>query len=299
MFSGSIPALPTPFRNGVIDEGALRDHVNWLIEQGSSGLAACGTTGEAASLSPDEHRRVLEICVSQSDGRVPVIAGCGTANTAATLEHIRHARDSGAAAAMVMPPYYVRPGQRGVIAHFEELAIHGGLPIVLYNVPARTGTDILPETMGHLVTAHPKTFVAVKDATGAIDRASSQRAACGPDFCQLSGNDETALGFMASGGSGSISVTANVAPRLCADFQDACRQGDFARALDLQDRLWALNRAMFAEPSPGPLKYAMSKVVAGYSAHLRLPMVGIDAETMRAVDRSLEMTLQREPPSTQ
>lgn len=288
MLSGSIPAISTPFRNGEIDEASLRDHVAWLIEQGSSGLTACGTTGEAASLSETEHRRVLDICVSETKGRVPVIAGCGTANTATTLAHVRHAKEAGAAAALVMVPYYVRPDQRGIQAHFEYLATHGGLPIVLYNVPTRTGADILPETIGKLVAAFPDVFIAIKDATGAIARVSVQREQCGTDFCQLSGNDETALGFMASGGRGCISVTANIVPRLCADFQDACREQDYRRALDLHDRLSPLHRALFVEPSPSPLKYAMSKVRNDYSAALRLPLVEIDAQSKAVIDAALD-----------
>lgn len=286
MFSGSIPALPTPFKGAGIDEAALRDHVAWLIEQGSSGIAACGTTGEAASLSRDEHRRVLDICVAEASGRVPIIAGCGTANTATTLDHVQRARDAGAAAAMVMPPYYVRPGQKGILAHFEELAMHGGLPIMFYNVPGRTGTDIMPETMGTLVSAYPKVFVAVKDATGALARVTLQREACGAGFCQLSGNDETALGFMAMGGSGCISVTANVAPRLCADFQGACRRRDFEQALHLLDRLAPLHRAMFVEASPAPLKYALSKIRAGYADELRLPLVGLEEQSKKLIDQA-------------
>lgn len=295
MFSGSIPALPTPFLNGAVDEAGLRDHVGWLIEQGSSGLVACGTTGEAASLSPAESRRVLDICVSEAKGRVPVIAGCGSPDTATTLEQVRRARDAGAAAAMVMAPYYVRPDQKGILAHFEELARQGCLPIVLYNVPARTGVDILPETMGELVAAYPGTFVAVKDATGSIARVSTQRETCGKGFCQLSGNDETALGFLASGGRGCISVTANVIPRLSADFHDACRRGDFQSALELHDCMSPLHRALFAEPSPGPLKYAMSRIRFGFDARPRLPILEISAESKALVDLALELAVTSRP----
>lgn len=295
MFSGSLPALPTPFRSGGIDEAALRDHLGWLIEEGSSGVVACGTTGEATSLTDAEYRRVLDICVSEANGRVPVIAGCGTPNTATTLDHIRRARDAGVAAAMVMAPYYVRPDQKGIVAHFEELALHGGLPIVLYNVPARTGVDILPETMGELVAAYPQIFVAVKDATGSIARVSTQRETCGSGFCQLSGNDETALGFMASGGRGCISVTANVIPGLSADFQEACRKGDFRYALDLHDCMVPLHKALFTEPSPGPLKYAMSRVRAGYSASSRLPVLEVSAESKALIDFALELTTRSRP----
>lgn len=284
MFSGSIPALPTPFSSNGIDEAALRDHVSWLIEQGSAGMAACGTTGEGGSLSVQEHLQVIQACVSEANGRVPVIAGCGTQSTATTLEYVRQARDAGAAAAMVVAPYYIRPGKEGVLAHFRVLAEHGGLPIVLYNVPARTGTDILPGTMGKLVAERPDVFVAVKDATGLVARVSDQREACGPGFTQLSGSDETALGFMATGGRGCISVTASVAPRLCAEFQQACRNLDFRHALQLHERLMPLHRALFAEPSPGPLKYALSTVRAGYSAAMRLPLVNISATSQRMID---------------
>ena len=293
MFSGSIPAIPTPFRDDRIDEAALRDHVAWLIEQGSSGLVACGTTGEAASLSQSEHSRIIDICVFEANGKVPVIAGCGSSNTAAALELVHRAKDCGAAAAMVMAPCYVRPDQRGIAGHFEDLAMHGGLPMVLYNVPARTGVDILPETIGKLVAAFPAIFIALKDATGAIARVSIQRELCGPEFAQLSGNDETALGFMASGGCGCISVTANVVPRLCADFQDACRRQDYRRALDLQDRLSPLHRALFVEPSPSPLKYAMSKVRSGYGAVTRLPLVEIGANSKIVMDAALNRALRK------
>lgn len=289
MFSGSIPALPTPFKGDGIDEAALRDHVAWLIEQGSSGIAACGTTGEAASLSREEHRRVLDICVSEASGRVPIIAGCGTANTATTLEHIHRARDAGAAAAMVTPPYYVCPGQQGVLAHFEELAKHCRLPIIFYNVPGRTGTDILPETMGALVLAYPQVFIGLKDATGALARITLQREACGAEFCQLSGNDETTLGFMAMGGSGCISVTANLTPRLCADFQEACQRYDYRRALDLHNQLSPLHRVMFATPSPAPLKYALSKVRDKYSAQMRLPLAALDTQSCDLVDLAMKV----------
>lgn len=288
MFSGSIPALPTPFKGDEIDEAALRDHTAWLIEQGSSGIAACGTTGEAASLSMEEHRRIVEICVSEADGRVPIIAGCGTANTATTLDHVRCARDAGATAAMVMPPYYVCPEQKGITAHFREIAVHGGLPIVIYNIPRRTGCDLTPETMGELVSAHPDVFIAVKDATGALARVTMQRETCGTSFCQLSGHDETALGFMAMGGSGCISVTANVAPRLCADLQAAYRQQDYNAALRLHDRLSPLHRALFTEASPAPLKYALSKIRASYSDELRMPLLNLESRSKRLVDAAMK-----------
>ena len=289
MFSGSIPALPTPFTREGIDERSFRDHVSWLIEEGSSGLVACGTTGEAASLSAVERDRVLAICVSEAVSRVPVIAGCSAPNTSTVIEQINRARDLGATAAMVSAPHYVRPDQNGLIAHFREIALHGGLPVVLYNVPTRTGVDIRPETIGRLVADYPGVFVALKDATGAIARVSLQREECGTKFCQLSGNDETTLGFMATGGSGCISVTANVAPRLCAEFQAACRLQDFRRAIELHDRLLPLHRALFAGPSPAPLKYALSRIRANFSVRLRLPIVQTDDDAKRLIDEALKL----------
>ncbi|WP_033919859.1 4-hydroxy-tetrahydrodipicolinate synthase [Sphingomonas sp. 37zxx] len=287
MFSGSIPALATPFRSGRFDEPQYRALIDWQIEQGSSGLVPCGTTGEAATMSIDEHNYVLSVCIDQAAGRVPVIAGCGSNDTSVALEHMRAAKAAGAAAALLVPPYYNRPNQEGVFRHFEKLASEGGLPIMLYNVPARTVTDIQVETMARIVAAFPDVIVGVKDATGVLARVSMQRAACGEGFVQLSGNDDTALAFMAMGGAGCISVTANVAPRLCADFQAACRAGDYATALVLQDRLFPLHSALFSDASPGPVKHALSKVRPGFSDDLRLPMTPPCDESKALVDAAL------------
>ncbi len=287
MFSGSIPALATPFRNGRFAEAEFRALIDWQIDQGSSGLVPCGTTGEAATMSIDEHNHVLAVCIDQAAGRVPVIAGCGSNDTSVALQHMHAARDAGAAAALLVPPYYNRPSQEGVFRHFEVLAREGGLPIVLYNVPARTVTDIAVETMGRIKAAFPDVIVGVKDATGNLPRVSAQRALCGPDFCQLSGNDDTALAFMAMGGAGCISVTANVAPRLCAQFQAACAAGDYAAALDYQDRLFPLHCALFSDASPGPVKYALAKVRSGFPDELRLPMTPPSEASRRLVDDAL------------
>ncbi|UZK70078.1 4-hydroxy-tetrahydrodipicolinate synthase [Sphingomonas sp. S1-29] len=288
MFSGSIPALATPFLSGRFDEPQYRALIDWQIAQGSSGLVPCGTTGEAATMSIDEHNYVLSVCIDQAAGRVPVIAGCGSNDTSVALEHMRAAKAAGAAAALLVPPYYNRPNQEGVFRHFEKLAREGGLPIVLYNVPARTVTDIQVETMARIVAAFPEVIVGVKDATGVLARVSMQRAACGEGFVQLSGNDDTALAFMAMGGAGCISVTANVAPRLCADFQAACRAGDYTAALALQDRLFPLHSALFSDASPGPVKYALSKVRAGFPDELRLPMTPPCDASKALVDAALE-----------
>lgn len=287
MFSGSIPALATPFRDGAFDEGEYRRLIDWQIEQGSAGLVPCGTTGEAATMSIEEHNHVLRVCIEQAGGRVPVIAGCGSNDTSVALQHMRAAKAAGAAAALLVPPYYNRPNQEGVFRHFEVLAREGGLPIVLYNVPARTVTDIHVDTMARIVAAFPGVVVGVKDATGVLARVSMQRAACGEAFCQLSGNDDTALGFMAMGGAGCISVTANVAPRLCAQFQAACAEGDYAAALAYQDRLFPLHAALFSDASPGPVKYALSKVRPRFSDELRLPMTLPCDASKAAVDAAL------------
>ncbi len=286
MFRGSIPALVTPFRDEMFAEDDYRSFVDWQIGEGSHGLVPCGTTGESATLSADEHRRVITACVDAAAGRVPVIAGCGSNNTVQAIELTRSAKAAGADAALHVPPYYNRPNQEGIYAHLATIAEAVDIPIVLYTVPSRTITDISVETMARL--ARIANIVAVKDATGNLGRVSAQRLACGADFVQLSGNDDMALGFNAMGGVGCISVTTNVAPRLCAEFQDACAAGDWPRALALQDRLYPLHTALFTDASPGPVKYALSKVRIGFPADLRLPMTQAGEGSRRAVDAALE-----------
>lgn len=285
MFSGSIPALLTPFRDGLIDESAFRRLVDWQIQQGSSALVPCGTTGESATLSYDEHYRVIELCVEQAAGRVPVIAGCGSNDTATAVRHMAFARQIGADAALVVAPYYNRPNQEGIYAHYAHLAEKNDLPIIVYNVPARTVTDILPDTLARL--AQIPSIVGIKDASGIISRVTTHRLGCGADFCQLSGNDDMALAFNALGGVGCISVTANVAPRLCADFQAACAMGDFAQALALNDRLFALHGALFSDASPGPAKYALSRLVDWMTDDVRLPMTRPSPASCRVVDAAM------------
>ena len=286
MFRGSIPALVTPFRDEALDETAHRDFVAWQIGEGSHGLVPAGTTGESATLRPDEHRRVIEICVEEAAGKVPVIAGCGSNDTAHAIELTKVAKACGADAALHVPPYYNRPNEEGIYAHLAAIAEAVDIPIVLYNVPARTVTDIAVETMARL--ARIANVVAVKDATGNLARVTAQRLACGEDFVQLSGNDDMALGFMAMGGKGCISVTANVAPRLCADFQNACLSGDWETALTLQDKLYPLHAALFSDASPGPAKYALNRLRPHFPATLRLPMTPPSDASRRAVDAALE-----------
>lgn len=286
MFSGSIPALVTPFRDGSIDEVAFRRLVDWQIENGSSALVPCGTTGESATLSYDEHYRVIAICIEQAGGRVPVIAGCGSNDTATAVQHMAFAKSEGADAALVVAPYYNRPNQDGIYAHFAHLADRSDLPIIVYNVPGRTVTDILPETMTRL--AQIPTVVGIKDASGNLARVGAHRLGCGLDFCQLSGNDDMALAFNGAGGVGCISVTANVAPRLCAEFQAATLDNDFPRARRLNDRLHLLHAALFSDASPGPTKYALTRVVDWMTPELRLPMTPPAAASRAAVDAGLE-----------
>ena len=285
MFRGSIPALATAFRDEAFDEGAYRAFIDWQISEGSHGLVPCGTTGESATLEADEHYRIIEVCVEQAAGRVPVIAGCGSNDTQVALQNMWAARERGADAALLVLPYYNRPNQAGVIAHFRKLAESCDLPIVVYNVPGRTVTDILPETLGEI--AKLPTVVAIKDASGNLARVSAHRALCGEDFCQLSGNDDMALGFNAMGGVGCISVTANVAPRLCADFQNATLSGDWATALTLNDKLYPLHAALFSDASPGPTKYALSRVRPEFPTGLRLPMTWPSEASRQAVDAAL------------
>ncbi len=285
MFRGSIPALVTPFSNGAFDEAAFRALVDWQIAEGSSALVPCGTTGESATMSVEEHDHVVAMCVAQAGGRVPVIAGCGSNDTAVALTHMRHAQAAGAAAALVVLPYYNRPNQDGLTAHFAFLAERCDLPIVVYNVPSRTVTDISVDTLARL--AEIPSIVGIKDASGVVARVTAQRLACGADFCQLSGNDDMALGFMAMGGAGCISVTANVAPRLCADFQTACGEGRWADALALQDRLYPLHAALFTDASPGPTKYALGRVRPDFPVDLRLPMTPPSEASRAVVDAAL------------
>nr|NUR38338.1 4-hydroxy-tetrahydrodipicolinate synthase [Sphingomonas sp.] len=286
MFFGSIPALVTPFSGGRVAEDTFREHIEWQIAEGSNALVPCGTTGESATMSIDEHNRVLSICIDQAKGRVPVIAGCGSNDTSVALEHMRHAKTAGADAALVVLPYYNRPGQAGLLAHFRHLAENCDLPIIVYNVPARTVTDISVQTLAEL--AKLPTVVGIKDATGSLGRVSDQRLRCGEDFCQLSGNDETALAFNAMGGVGCISVTANIAPRLCADFQKAMRDRRWDEALTLQDRLYPLHVALFSDASPAPTKYALSRVRPGFPTEIRLPLVDASETSKRTVDAALE-----------
>ena len=286
MFFGSIPALVTPFSSGRVAEDTFRAFVEWQIAEGSNALVPCGTTGEVATLDADEHRRIISMSVEVAKGRVPVIAGCGTYSTAASIERTKAAADLGADAILAVVPYYNKPSQAGLAAHFLAIAEASRLPIVVYNVPSRTVADISVDTLAQ-ISKHPK-IVAVKDATGNLARVSAQRLACGEDFVQLSGNDDMALGFNAMGGVGCISVTANVAPRLCWDFQKAMHEGRWDDALKLQDRLYPLHAALFTDASPGPTKYALSRIRKDFPSELRLPLVEPSEASKRAVDAALD-----------
>jgi 4-hydroxy-tetrahydrodipicolinate synthase len=288
MYQGSIPALVTPFTDeGAVDEQAFAAHVEWQISEGSSGLVPVGTTGESPTLSHDEHKRVVELCVEVAAKRVPVIAGAGSNNTVEAIELAQHAEAVGADALLVVTPYYNKPTQKGLIAHYKAIAEAVSLPIIIYNIPGRSVIDMSPETMGALAQAH-KNIVGVKDATGKIERVSEQRITCGPDFVQLSGEDATALGFNAHGGTGCISVTANVAPRLCAEFQAATLAGDYAKALTYQDRLMPLHKAIFLEPGLCGAKYALNRT-RGMNRTVRLPLMAtLEASTEAAIDAALK-----------
>jgi 4-hydroxy-tetrahydrodipicolinate synthase len=272
MIRGSMPALVTPFRNGELDLDTLKSLVEWQISEGSHGIVPVGTTGESPTLSHEEHETVIEEVVKAVAGRVPVIAGAGSNNTVEGIRLIQHAERVGADAALVVTPYYNKPTQAGMIAHYTALHDCCTLPIIIYNIPGRSVVDMLPDTMGTL--ARLPRIIGVKDATGKIERVSMQRAACGPDFIQLSGEDATALGFNAHGGTGCISVTANVAPKLCAEFQEATLAGDYKAALEYQDRLMPLHEAIFLEPGLAGAKYGLS-VLGLCAPDVRLPLVGL------------------------
>lgn len=284
MFKGSFPALVTPFKDGAVDMHMLKKLVDWHVAEGSHGLVPVGTTGESPTLSHAEHGQVIEAVVKAAAGRVPVIAGAGSNNTVEGIDLIRHAEKVGANAALVVTPYYNKPTQRGLIAHFRALHDACTLPIIIYNIPGRSVVDMTPETMGEL--AKLPRIVGVKDATGKIERVSQQRATCGADFVQLSGEDATALGFNAHGGVGCISVTANVAPRLCAAFQEATLRGDYATALEYQDRLMPLHEAIFIEPGLAGAKYGLSRLGL-CSEEVRLPLTTLLDSTKARIDAAM------------
>jgi 4-hydroxy-tetrahydrodipicolinate synthase len=284
MFKGSFTALITPFDHGALDEDAFRKLVEFQIRSGTHGLVPVGTTGESPTLSHDEHNRVVELCVRQVAGRVPVIAGAGSNSTAEAIELVRHAKSVGAQAALVVTPYYNKPTQEGLYRHYRAINDAVDLPVIIYNIPPRSVIDMSVATMARLFEL--PNIIGVKDATANLARVSQQRAAMGPSFNQLSGEDATALGYMAHGGHGCISVTANVAPRLCAEFQNACLAGDYAKALQLQDRLMPLHDALFCETSPAPVKYA-AECLGLCKAEVRLPMVPASEAARKAVDEAM------------
>jgi 4-hydroxy-tetrahydrodipicolinate synthase len=284
MFTGSMPALVTPFRNGELDLETLKKLVEWHIGEGSDGLVPVGTTGESPTLTHREHETVVEEVVKAAAGRVPVIAGAGSNNTTESIRLARHAESVGADAVLVVTPYYNKPTQRGLIAHFTAVHDCCDLPVIIYNIPGRSVVDMTPATMGEL--AKLPRIVGVKDATGDLARVCDQRMTCGPDFVQLSGEDATAHGFNAQGGTGCISVTANVAPAMLAKMQAACAAGDYRAALDIQDRLMPLHKAIFTEPGLVGVKYAMSKLDL-CSDEVRLPLTALSDETKVMVDDAM------------
>jgi len=284
MFKGSITALITPFRNGRVDEEALRRFVDWQIVEGTHALVPTGTTGESPTLDYAEHKRVIEITIEAARGRVPVMAGTGSNATAEAIELSIHAEKAGASGLLIVTPYYNKPTQEGLYQHFKAIHDAVGIPIIIYNIPGRSVVDMSVATMARLFEL--KNIAGVKDATANIARVSQQRAAMGPDFIQLSGEDATALGFMAHGGHGCISVASNIAPRLCAEFQNACLKGDYTTALALQDRLTPLHDVMFIETNPGPVKYAASRLGL-CSAEMRLPMVPVTDAGKKVIDAAL------------
>jgi len=284
MFRGSFVALITPFRDGEVDEPAFRSLVEWHIREGTHGLVPCGTTGESPTLSHAEHKRVVEICIETAAGRVPVIAGAGSNSTREAIELTEHAREAGADATLHVTPYYNKPTQEGLYRHFRAIADAVDLPMFIYNIPGRSIVNMSDDTMARL--AEMPGVVGVKDATADIARVSSQRLLMGPDFIQLSGEDSTALALMAHGGHGCISVTANLAPRACAEFQSACLARDFGAALEYQDRLMPLHAALFLETSPAPVKYGAS-LLGLCGGELRLPLVEVSDGTKESVEGAM------------
>jgi 4-hydroxy-tetrahydrodipicolinate synthase len=285
MLKGSMPALITPFKNGAVDLEGLKALVEWHIAEGSHGLVPVGTTGESPTLSHEEHEAVVSAVVEAAAGRIPIVAGAGSNNTAESLRFMHHAKDVGASAALVVTPYYNKPTQEGLIAHFKTLHDACDLPIVIYNIPGRSVVDMSPATMGEL--AKLPRIIGVKDATGDLARVCQQRITCGPDFLQISGEDATAHGFNAQGGIGCISVTANVAPALCAQLQEACLAGDYSAALTLQDRLMPLHQAIFTEPGLVGAKYGLS-LLGRCEDSVRLPLIPLSEATKALIKQAME-----------
>ncbi|MEI7791750.1 MAG: 4-hydroxy-tetrahydrodipicolinate synthase [Alphaproteobacteria bacterium] len=282
---GSLTALVTPFKNGKVDEDAFRALVDWQIAEGTQGLVPCGTTGESPTLSHEDHARVIEICVEQARGRVPVIAGAGSNSTDEAIMRTRHAREVGCDAVLHVTGYYNKPNQEGQYRHFMAIAEAVDIPVILYNIPGRAVVGINVETMARL--SRHKNIIGVKDATADLNRPSRERLACGKDWLLLSGEDGTALGYNAHGGVGCISVTANVAPRLCAEFQAACASGDYAKAREYQDRLMPLHDAMFCETNPGPVKYAVS-LLGKCAEDMRLPMIPPEDASRARIKKAMQ-----------
>jgi len=284
MFQGSMTALITPFQDGKIDEDAYRSFVDWQINEGTDGLVPCGTTGESPTLNHDEHMRVTELCIEVSDGRVPVMAGTGSNSTEEAVELTKHAKQAGATAALVVMPYYNKPTPEGQYRHFKAICDAADLPVIIYNIPGRSVVDMSVETMARL--AELPNIVGVKDATSDLARPIATRLAISKDFCQLSGEDATIVPFLAAGGMGCISVTANIAPRMCSDLHQAWQGGDMDTVMDLQDRLMPLHMSMFSESSPGPVKYAAS-LLGKCSAETRLPICEISEASKETVKQAM------------
>ncbi len=284
MFRGSIVALITPFRNGAIDEKSLRDLVDWHVDEGTSGIVPVGTTGESPTLSHDEHKQVVEITIDAVAGRLPVIAGAGSNNTTEAIDFTDHAKKAGADAALIVTPYYNKPTQAGLYAHYKAINDAVDLPMIIYNIPSRCIIDMSVETMAEL--AKLPNIVGVKDSTGDLGRPVLTTETCGRDFCQLTGEDANTLAFLAHGGHGAISVTANVAPRLCAEMHEAWQRGDHKEALAIHTRLMPLHKDLFIEASPAPTKYVLSKLGKA-EAEIRLPLVGCSEMAKKAVDQAM------------
>ena len=285
-YRGSMTAIVTPFTaTGEVDEAAFRALIDWQIEEGTKVIVPVGTTGESATLSHAEHKKVVEIAVEQVAGRVPVMAGAGSNNTVEAVDLAVHAEQAGADSILAVTPYYNKPSQRGLYVHYKAMAEAVKIPIFIYNIPGRSAVDVTPETMGQLASDFPNIW-GVKDAVGSMERVSLQRMSCGKDFVQLSAEDPTSLGYNAHGGVGAISVTANVAPRLCSEFQEATLAGDYSKALEYQDRLMPLHQAIFIEPGVAGAKYALSKL-GKIENSLRSPILAVEAETADAIDSAM------------